>query len=76
MRYLLFGGTSRREVDGGAHDYLACDDDKGRLVESNLITEKEYDTIVWWHIFDTQTKKIVAKSLEQSQSASSYDDTW
>ena len=64
MRYLLFSGEEYYPK-GGAHDFVRASDDINELKElggGGMEIDRSAD---WWHVFDTQHKKIVAKSDNQ-----------
>lgn len=64
FHYLLFGGETYYAL-GGAHDLI--DDfptlDDARIEGSALLAEGGID---WWHVYDTKSKQIVARSTNQA----------
>lgn len=72
MRYLLFGKDEFYYASGGAHDYLGSGNSIDDLASSQaLIVDGE--RIAWWHIFDTQNRKIVAGTKYQAHGADNID---
>jgi hypothetical protein len=62
-RYILFGGENYAK--GGMNDFRAMDDEIYLLTNkaAELVAE---DTIEWWHVIDTESFHIVARSEFQS----------
>lgn len=56
MRYILFHGSDYYP-DGGACDYGASGADPDELARLGVATDFD-----WWHVYDTETKSIVAAS--------------
>jgi hypothetical protein len=61
MRYLLFGGEFYYAA-GGANDFLAYGNSVDDLMAMNFETD-------WAHVFDAQTREIVAGSNTQAYGA-------
>lgn len=64
FHYLLFGGQNYYAL-GGAHDLI--DDfasiDDASVEGSAMLSEGGID---WWHVYDTVSKQIVARSSNQA----------
>lgn len=69
MRYLLFGKDEFYYAAGGAHDYLGSGDSVDALVNSKVLEDEDGERICWWHVFDTETREIVAGTRYQAHSA-------
>jgi hypothetical protein len=65
-RYLIFGGENYY-AKGGFHDFLSSHDNLGAAA----LCAQQYDgyDVEWWHIFDSETKTIVAHSDGQAYGA-------
>jgi hypothetical protein len=79
MRYILFGSDEVYYANGGAHDFLGCGNSVDDLVNSEVLKvsfERDGDNAIvieWWHIFDTETREIVAGSEQQAHGAGDLD---
>lgn len=69
MRYILFAHSEMYYARGGSHDYFDSGNEVGTLVKCAL----DHDFLSWWHIFDTQERKIVAGTYYQ---AHGVDGEW
>ena len=71
-RYIIFAGETHYP-GGGFHDYLFSSDNLiAALVKIEIIiyhTERTYHPLEWWHIFDTETSRIVEWSDDQGYGA-------
>ena len=70
-RYILFSGAVYY-ARGGAHDIVDSGQDIEELIKSR-IKDPDYE-YQWWHIFDTETNKIVIGSEDQALGAGNLDD--
>ena len=68
-RYMLFAGETYYGR-GGVHDLIKSNDDlefltdQAKNLEGNYILDSRH--IQWWHIYDTETEKIVAATSSQA----------
>ena len=62
-RYILFGSEECYYASGGMHDFLIAHHSINALLQ--LLNEKEYKDIEWWHIYDTQKQGIIKGSESQ-----------
>ena len=69
MRYILFADSEFYYASGGAHDYFGS----GEEVDSLVKYAQEHDFLAWWHVFDTEERKIVAATRYQ---AHGVDEDW
>jgi hypothetical protein len=83
MRYLLFAKNIFYYAAGGAHDYICASDDLESLIEYAVINKQLdnyscFDGFAWWHIFDTNERRIVAGTTSQAHGARDLkvDDNW
>ena len=58
MRYLLFGGECYYAL-GGGFDLLGAGNSIDDLLNSEALNGNNID---WYHVFDTETREIVAQS--------------
>ena len=67
MKYLLFGGE-QYYASGGANDFVAGSDNllelvsKGQSLMGARPSDGWFSEFEWWHILDTESRKIVESS--------------